>query len=83
MVNEGEKILNKSKVPVFRYPERAIKAIALMWKHSQHVNAVKYAKKSGALPPTLADENIKEITGMYRKNWFIRHCSFTIYIMNR
>lgn len=32
LISEGEEILNKYKIPSFRYPERAIKAIGSMWK---------------------------------------------------
>lgn len=32
LVAEGEKILNELKIPVFRFPERAIFAIGAMWK---------------------------------------------------
>ncbi|MFC1653848.1 acetate--CoA ligase family protein [Patescibacteria group bacterium] len=31
-ISSGEKILNHHKIPSFRYPERAIKALAAMWK---------------------------------------------------
>lgn len=33
LVNSGENILNKNKIPVFRFPERAIKVISMMWKY--------------------------------------------------
>lgn len=32
LVAEGEKILNQSKIPSFRFPERAIAAIGAMWR---------------------------------------------------
>lgn len=32
LVHEGEKILNELKIPVFRFPERAIFTIGAMWK---------------------------------------------------
>lgn len=32
LVHEGEKILNQNKIPSFRFPERAISAVASMWK---------------------------------------------------
>ncbi|MBN1162595.1 acetate--CoA ligase family protein [Patescibacteria group bacterium] len=34
-VNKGEEILNKHKIPNFRYPERAVKAISSMWRFRQ------------------------------------------------
>jgi len=34
-ISKGEQILNKNKIPVFRFPERAIKAIGSMWKYKQ------------------------------------------------
>lgn len=33
---EGEQVLNKNKIPVFRYPERAIYVISQMWKYRQN-----------------------------------------------
>ncbi len=35
LVAQGEKILNANHIPVFRFPERAIFAIAAMWKYYQ------------------------------------------------
>ncbi len=32
MVNKGEEILNRYKIPSFRFPERAIKALSKMWQ---------------------------------------------------
>ncbi|HSR88958.1 MAG TPA: acetate--CoA ligase family protein [Candidatus Udaeobacter sp.] len=32
MIEDGEKILNKYKIPSFRFPERAVKALAKMWQ---------------------------------------------------
>lgn len=32
LVNKGEEILNRYKIPSFRFPERAIKALAKMWQ---------------------------------------------------
>jgi len=33
---EGETVLNKNQIPVFRYPERAIYVISQMWKYRQN-----------------------------------------------
>lgn len=35
LVNEGKKILNKNKIPSFRFPESAISAIGAMWQWRQ------------------------------------------------
>lgn len=32
LIAEGERVLNRAKIPSFRFPERAISAIATMWK---------------------------------------------------
>ena len=36
LISEGEKILNKYRIPSFRYPERAIKAMGAMWRWKKH-----------------------------------------------
>lgn len=37
-VAAGEEILNKARIPSFRFPERAIKAVAAMWKWRETSN---------------------------------------------
>ena len=37
MVAEGEQILDDYKIPSYRFPERAISALAAMWKYKQHL----------------------------------------------
>lgn len=36
-ISKGEEILNKNKIPVFRFPERAINAIGSMWRYKQNL----------------------------------------------
>lgn len=51
-VAAGEKILNGYKIPVFRYPERAIYAFSMMWEWQKNrksiTKAIKPAKKIAA-----------------------------------
>lgn len=35
-IEKGERVLNQHKIPSFRYPERAIKALGKMWKWKQN-----------------------------------------------
>jgi acetyltransferase len=37
-IAKGEEILNKNKIPVYRFPERAIKAIGSMWKYKKSID---------------------------------------------
>ena len=37
---KGEEILNKNKIPVFKFPERAIKAIGTMWRYKQNLEII-------------------------------------------
>ncbi|MBU0974135.1 acetate--CoA ligase family protein [Patescibacteria group bacterium] len=39
-IAKGEKVLNKFKIPSFRYPERAVKAIAKMCQWGEYRNAI-------------------------------------------
>jgi acetyl coenzyme A synthetase (ADP forming)-like protein len=45
LVSEGEKILNRAKIPSFRFPERAISAIGAMWKWKER--QMQLAKEAG------------------------------------
>ena len=47
LAEKGEKILNSFKIPSYRFPERAIKVLASMWKWQQSVKSqkpVRFAK---------------------------------------
>ena len=37
-IAKGEEILNKNKIPVYRFPERAIKAIGSMWRYKKSID---------------------------------------------
>lgn len=41
LVSQGEKKLNELKIPVFRFPERAISAIGTMWRWKKHLEEQK------------------------------------------
>jgi len=59
-VAEGEQILNKYHLPSFRFPERAINALAAMWRFKKRQLAT--LKEPGELVDVLFDTNpIKEI----------------------
>ena len=40
-ISKGEEILNRNKIPVFRFPERAIKVIGTMWRYRQNLESLK------------------------------------------
>ncbi len=54
LISEGETILNSSKIPSFRFPERAIKTLAKMWRWK------KWQKNTFSLSaaPTITDAQI-------------------------
>lgn len=41
LITQGEKKLNELKIPVFRFPERAIYAIGTMWRWKKHIEKQK------------------------------------------
>jgi acetate---CoA ligase (ADP-forming) len=49
LIAEGEKILNANKIPVFRFPERAIFAMAQMYKYVQKRDQLQAIKKPDKL----------------------------------
>ncbi len=49
-VEAGEAILNQAGIPVFKYPDRAARAFAAMWRYSANLNAL-YETPVGD-PPT-------------------------------
>jgi acetate---CoA ligase (ADP-forming) len=44
LVAQGEAILNDNRIPAFRFPERAIYAISMMWKFKKHLNDLSNTK---------------------------------------
>lgn len=55
----GEKILNQNKIPNFRYPERAVKALGKMWKWRQ--SSVNRALQIKTYPDGVLESNATEI----------------------
>jgi acetyltransferase len=64
MVSSGEQVLNRLKIPSFRFPERAIKTIGAMWRWQQW-SQQKLTQTAVSPNPTFHFdlEKIKEITG--------------------
>lgn len=56
MVDVGERVLNAYKIPSFRFPERAIKALAHMWHWQEQRKKIKTQKTAVAVK-----NNIKKI----------------------
>lgn len=55
LIAQGEKKLNEGKIPVFRFPERAIATIGAMWKWKKHQQS--YANAEEMIFPDLDIEN--------------------------
>jgi len=66
LVAEGEQKLNEYKIPSFRFPERAISTIALMWKWKkwqQQFPTMHICDNTGNLISPENNQNIKNIIG--------------------
>ncbi|MBN1168918.1 acetate--CoA ligase family protein [Candidatus Woesebacteria bacterium] len=61
LVNEGEKILNKAKIPSFRFPERAISTIGHMWSWSKRQSELAAETTVNKEPETNKTDVIKII----------------------
>jgi len=61
LVSEGEQILNQSKIPSFRFPERAIAAIGAMWKWRQRQSLELPEVTEPQLTGTEQGDKIKQI----------------------
>lgn len=61
MVAEGEAILDRFKIPSFRYPERAIKSLSAMWRWKKWLNEQKEAAVTPMAPVQLDLDRPKEI----------------------
>jgi acyl-CoA synthetase (NDP forming)/NAD(P)H-flavin reductase len=66
LVAEGEKKLNEMRIPSFRFPERAISAIALMWQWKKWQIEQSQIPQSGTAPQ-ISDENKSKIQGIVNK----------------
>jgi len=66
LIAEGEKKLNEFKIPSFRFPERAISAIAKMWKwkewQQKNINV-----NPSQIAASISDENKNAITAIVNK----------------
>jgi len=63
-IEKGERVLNQCKIPNFRYPERAIKALGKMWKWRQSsINRALQISKypDGVLESNHVDLNLENI----------------------
>lgn len=63
MVDKGEQVLNKFRIPSFRFPERAIKALARMWQWQVGVKSLKLKVKSKQVK-LLPNKIIKKIVSI-------------------
>ena len=64
LVDKGEAVLNSYKIPSFRFPERAIKALAKMWQWQVGVKSLKSKVKSPTKIKPLAKNVIAKINKM-------------------
>jgi acetyltransferase len=67
LVYEGEQILNKNKIPSFRFPERAIEAIGAMWQWRQKQQQQTPAETTASSTVAVSDR-MKEIVAVAIKN---------------
>jgi acetyltransferase len=65
LIAEGEKILNKNKIPVFRYPERAIYAMSVLNQFSQNIGKPVFVDKSSS--PLDLSKVPSEITNLFQE----------------
>ena len=66
MVDKGEEILNNHKIPSFRFPERAIKALAKMWQWRLGVESRRLKVKSPVKTKLLAKNTIGKINNLIK-----------------
>jgi acetyl coenzyme A synthetase (ADP forming)-like protein len=68
LVGEGEQILNKAKIPSFRFPERAIAAVGAMWKWKERQSQL--ARETGVAKTEIPaePETIKTIIDQAAKS---------------
>jgi len=68
LIAEGEKKLNELKIPVFRFPERAIAAIGAMWRFKKHQQEQKTVPLTLDTVIEIGKERGNEIIDMAVKN---------------
>ncbi len=68
LIAHGEQKLNELKIPVFRFPERAIAAIGVMWRWKKHHDEQQLAVLTTAPEFEIKNDRAKEIISTARKN---------------
>ncbi len=61
LIDIGEEVLNKFKIPSFRFPERAIKAVGRMWQWQMKVQSKKYEAKNKVRVALLPNNTVNKI----------------------
>lgn len=61
-VASGEEVLNEHKIPSFAFPERAVKALAQMWRWKLKVKDLKYKAKSQTTEKSLSKSAASKIS---------------------
>jgi acetate---CoA ligase (ADP-forming) len=70
LISDGEKILNKYKIPSFRYPERAVKALASMYFWNLSKGEIFDTAENVNLPiPNVANEIFTKVNSSNRKTF--------------
>ena len=64
-VEAGEKLLNEAGIPAFKYPDRAARAFAYMWRYSANLKAL-YETPIGEMPSGQSRENTERIISQAR-----------------
>jgi len=67
LIAQGEKKLNELKIPVFRFPERAIAAIGAMWRWKKYQEEKKEVTPASPIVE-INQNNISEIINTAKKN---------------
>jgi acetyltransferase len=61
LISEGETILNRYKIPSFRYPERAIAALGEMWKFKQRLEKEEKPQTTESIQLENGSNDVREI----------------------
>jgi len=75
LIAEGERKLNECKIPSFRFPERAISAIALMWKWKKWQQKKLTSSSVVAQNSLISEENKNSIKQIVEKAVNAKHSS--------
>lgn len=68
-VEVGEELLNGAGIPTFKYPDRAARTFALMWRYSDHLKALYETPTLGNEPATagVGEERVESLIAAARK----------------